>query len=85
MVIKSLTITEDAYDALKTLKHGDESFSDVILRTASEKVGAAAKYFGALKMPEEESKAWLGNIKESRKSLNKNFEERRKRIRGLLS
>ena len=48
MTIKSLTITENAYEALKTLKYGDESFSDVILRLSHEKVGSAAKFFGAL-------------------------------------
>lgn len=49
MVIKSLTVTEDAYDALKALKYGDESFSETILRISSDKRGNAAKFFGALK------------------------------------
>ena len=32
MVIKSLTITEKAYESLKRLKSGNESFSEIILK-----------------------------------------------------
>ncbi|MBI4918822.1 hypothetical protein HY837_02755 [archaeon] len=80
MTIKSLTITEKAYDTLKALKYGDESFSDVILRTGQEKVGAAAKFFGALKMSTEEAKEWKARIKKNRDEINKDFELRRKEI-----
>ena len=34
---------------LKSWKHGDESFSDVILRAGNAKKGAAARFCGALK------------------------------------
>ncbi len=33
MATKTLTITTDAYDYLATAKYGNESFSDVIIRT----------------------------------------------------
>jgi len=84
MTIKSLTITEKAYDALKALKHGDESFSEVILRTSQDKIGAAAKCFGALKMSSEESKEFRKRIKEGRKAIEKEFDERAKEIRRRL-
>lgn len=32
MVVKTITITEEAYRSLKARKAGEESFSDVILR-----------------------------------------------------
>ncbi len=34
MVVKTITITEEAYRSLKARKAGEESFSDVILRLA---------------------------------------------------
>ena len=32
MAVKTITVTEDAYDTMKRLKKGDESFSDLFLR-----------------------------------------------------
>ncbi|MBS3125350.1 hypothetical protein J4211_03810 [Candidatus Woesearchaeota archaeon] len=32
MVTKTITITEDAYDAIKRMKRGDESFSELFKR-----------------------------------------------------
>ena len=80
MTIKSLTITEDAYTALKTMKHGDESFSEVILRISQEKVGAAAKFFGAWKDKSDLTKSVLKNIKEHRALLEKEYVARAKRF-----
>ncbi len=34
MVVRTITITEEAYRSLKARKGGEESFSDVILRLA---------------------------------------------------
>jgi predicted CopG family antitoxin len=34
MAVKTITVTEDAYEALKSLKEHDESFSKTILRVA---------------------------------------------------
>ena len=36
-MVKTITIKEDAYDRLKRMKVGDESFSDVINRIGSTK------------------------------------------------
>src|SRR3990167_2935100 len=55
MVIKSLTITEDAYNRLKAMKMGNESFSEAIVRISNNKVGAAAKFFGAFKGTDTEA------------------------------
>ena len=78
MTIKSLTITEDAYDALKMLKQGDESFSEIILRLSQEKIGAAAKFFGALK--NTNIHALREKIKERRKEIEKEYVQRSNKL-----
>ena len=46
MVVKTITVTEDAYKALKSLKESGESFSKAILRIAKRK--PLSTFFGAL-------------------------------------
>lgn len=84
MTIKSLTITEDAYEALKMLKYGNESFSEVILRMSKEKVGLSAKFCGAVKITREAERDWRVSIRKRREELNKEFEKRGRKIRSSL-
>ncbi|MBI5392799.1 antitoxin VapB family protein [Candidatus Woesearchaeota archaeon] len=84
MVIKSLTITEDAYNALKSVKYGDESFSDVVLRLSKEKIGAAARFAGALKMSETETRQWKEKVRKRREDMNLEFVQRSKKMRERL-
>ena len=84
MVIKSLTITEEAYNMLKRLKHGDESFSEVIIRTSKNKIGATSEFLGALKITNEDNEKWKRNIKESRKAIESDFINRSKKFRKAL-
>jgi predicted CopG family antitoxin len=49
MAVKTITVTKDAYDALRSMKEGDESFSEAILRISTSRVGNAARWFGTLK------------------------------------
>lgn len=79
MTIKSLTVTEDAYDALKALKYGGESFSETILRISSDKRGAAAKFFGALKGIDVVE--LRETIKQRRAEIEKECEERARRFK----
>ena len=83
MVIKSLTITEDAYEILKHLKHGDESFSDVILRIGKEKRDNIEKYFGIFKRSQAETEAMIVRVKDRRKEITKEFDERQARFKRL--
>lgn len=78
MTIKSLTITEDAYTALKTVKHGDESFSEVILRLSREKIGLTAKYFGALSGKTESLRK---NVHRQRLAIEDEFKTRVAKMR----
>lgn len=79
MVIKSLTITEDAYDTLKRLKYDEESFSDVILRIGKERGNAVHRYFGVLKCSEEEHAKRISELKERRAKADMEFLERQKK------
>lgn len=83
MTIKSLTITEDAYNALKTMKYGDESFSQAILRVSSGKKGLAAKFFGALK--NIDATEWEKRIKARRAEIDKECHEREKRFKLIAN
>ena len=85
MAIKSLTITESAYDVLKRLKYGDESFSDAIIRIGQEKTVDVKKYFGILKGGEIKARKLIGDIKKRRIEFDKSFEKKLsklKKIRG---
>lgn len=47
MTTKTITVTENAYRFLKSLKSDSESFSDLLIRLGKEK-SVAEKYFGVL-------------------------------------
>ena len=49
MVVKTITITETAYNALKRLKKADQSFSEIIIEVAEEKKGDISGFLGILK------------------------------------
>ena len=72
--VKTLTITEEAYELLAREKKGKESFSEVIKRLARER-GELKDSFGGWTMSEEEE----GRIFSS---LQKNWEKTTRRVRG---
>ncbi len=84
MVIKSLTITEDAYETLKRMKYENESFSDVILRVGKTQVNIVEKYFGILKGTEKDAESWKKRIREERAKADIAFSKKQKRIWGSL-
>lgn len=83
MVIKSLTVREDAYDALKRMKYSNESFSDVILRVSSARSEAVKKYFGVLKMSGNDTKNWLESVGRYRKEFDEEFVGRQQKLRKI--
>lgn len=77
MATKTITVTEEAYGFLKSLKKGSESFSDTFIRLAKEK-DVATKYFGVLKGDISEVQK---RVKALRQVAGKSVEERK----GVLS
>lgn len=87
MAVKTLTITEQAYNKIKSMKEGDESFSDLFLRIASGNINVAKRFFGVAHLSEEEIKNWRKSLYESRELNNKldldrqkNFQKRIKEL-----
>jgi len=64
MVTKTITVTDDAYEFIKSLKGENESFSNLFERLAREK-SILDKYYGVLK----------GDIKKARLELKKRRKE----------
>ena len=81
MTIKSLTITEDAYDVLNRLKLTNESFSDVIVRIGKGNSSLLNKYFGILK--EKDADEWIKEIKKQRTKVSQEFVLKQKKLRGI--
>lgn len=76
MVVKTITVTQDAYETLKRAKHADESFSEVILRVVPRKA-TAADWFGICPGTEQELKKELRELKKRREAVSKEFKKRR--------
>jgi predicted CopG family antitoxin len=82
MVTKTITITENAYEAVKRLKKTDESFSDLFLRMG--KKATIRDLVGVLKMNRAEGNAFQKRVKVVRRDLNEGFERGIKDVRTRL-
>ena len=76
MGVKTLTITEEAYELLAREKKGKESFSEVIKRLARER-GELKDSFGVWTMTDQEEEKIFS-------SLKKNWKKTTVAIRGRL-
>ena len=79
MSIKTITITENAYDSIKRLKGSDESFSELFLRISRETL-SVSDLLGAVKIDEKEASEIKKRILAYRKKASKDIEERRKNV-----
>lgn len=76
MAVKTITVTEDAYEALKALKSSNESFSETILKVAKRR--PLSDFFGVLS--KESSDRLEKAILEGRKKRNAAHQRRMKHI-----
>jgi len=87
MAVKTLTITEQAYNRIKSMKEGDESFSELFLRITSGNINVAKRFFGAARLSEEDIKKWRNTVTENRRLDNeidiKKQKSLQKRIKEL--
>ncbi len=81
MTVKTLTIKESSYEALKSLKHEDESFSDVIDRISGQKL-RIKDLFGILKKTSAEHEILQKHLRKIREEISKDAEERINRVRS---
>jgi len=72
MVTKTITVTEDAYNSLKTLKKKEESFSEAITRTYGKKINLL-DFAGTLS--KESADKIFGTIKKNRELSRKKMEK----------
>jgi predicted CopG family antitoxin len=73
MATKTLTITEDVYDRLKSMKRDDESFSDLLDRISGGEKDVM-KGFGVF--ADEDGDKFIEGVERAREQMNDDFEER---------
>lgn len=79
MASKNITIKEESYNRLKSMKRADESFSDVIDRLTEEETDIHAG-FGTF-APESESEPRFSDlIEEEREGMDREFKDREDRV-----
>ena len=78
MAVKTITVTEEAYNTLRKLKEDEESFSRVIIRLSERKRVDLKRYAGILSEKRaEELKKLAKNVRER---ASKDTEERIKNV-----
>ncbi len=75
MGVKTLTITEEAYELLAREKKGKESFSEVIKRLARER-GELKDSFGTWKMTDDEEERIFSSLKKNWKKTPASWSSR---------
>ena len=83
MVVKTITITEDAYEAIKRMKGVEESFSELFRRLGKQQL-TIDDVAGILDESEEETEAFRKRVQESRKRMNVGFRRRIADVRARL-
>ena len=83
MTVKTITITEEAYNAIKSLKRPDESFSELFNRIGS-KPTTFEIIRGSLKKTPEEMRDWHKRLRDIREQMSKDMEARIKDVRSRL-
>ena len=83
MTVKTITITQNAYEAIKSMKHEEESFSDLFLRIGRKPL-TIKDLAGILKHTPAEAEAFKRRVLEARERLNKSMQEHTEDARTRL-
>lgn len=83
MAVKTITVTEDAYEAIKRLKQGDESFSDLFLRISSKSI-TINDLAGILKHTPGEAEEFRKRVLDVHKRLGEGMRRRIEDVRSRL-
>ena len=81
-MVKTITIMDDAYEALKSKKAKDESFSDTIRRMCKEKKIDLRQWLGVLKGKDRSAAEMNKEIMEERAKMSQDLDERVERLKG---
>lgn len=80
MAVKTITVTEEAYNALRKMKEDEESFSRVIIRLSERKKINLAKYSGILSEKRADELKMI-----AKKMRDRASEDVRERVRNVHS
>jgi len=81
MAVKTITITETAYNRIKAMKRGDESFSELFMRISPEKL-TIHELIGCLKSTPQEAARERARLAQYRKEMNEDFARREALVRS---
>ncbi len=80
MTVKTITVTEEAYNFLKKAKNENESFSEVIIRITNRNRFDLKKYAGVLSEKRADELKTLA--KKTREDVSRDIERRIKDVRS---
>ena len=83
MAVKTITVTEEAYTAIKRLKTGDESFSELFNRLGNKPL-RVKDLIGVLKTTTEDADAFQKRVRAIREELGKGMDKRIDHVRARL-
>lgn len=83
MAVKTITITTQAYEAIKHLKKAEESFSELFLRISPRKL-TIKDIAGILQHTPEQTKQWQERIRQMRREFDEGMEKRIEDVRTRL-
>lgn len=81
MTTKTITVTEDAYRAMKALKRADESFSELFQRIAGRRA-TLGELRGVLKQSKKEQEEFHRRVKQQRTLLGEGLKRRAEDVRA---
>ena len=61
---KNIPVDEKTYEMLKSMKHPNESFRELIIRLVEQQRGRILKHFGNWMMTDEEAKTLFDSLEE---------------------